>query len=164
MGIWWYPEKAFRNDNIPCPVDASTIFSMWGKGKLSVFRAGVIDICIVYVYSPFSIFLRYHYHIGQPFQVLDFSDEPRFQNVIYFLLNNLMSVRVEAPYSLSDRPGRQCDIQPMRSMRGANANHVRVGPGKYINVTKQNLPQTFFLFPGQEEANISVLIRPAQGY
>ena len=134
------------------------------RQREAVFRASVIEISIIYAYSPLTTFLWYHYHIGQPFRVLDLSDEPRFQKVIYFSLNNLMSVRIEAPYSLSDRPGRRDDIQPMRSMRGADASHVRVGPGEYINITKQDLSQSFFLFPGHEGANISVLIRPAQGY
>ena len=67
---------------------------------------------------------------------------------------------METPYSLSDRPSRWGDIQLMRSMRETNASHVRVGPGKYIDVTKKNLPQSFFLLFGQEGANISVFIRP----
>ena len=25
MGIWWYPEKASKNESIPCPVVESTI-------------------------------------------------------------------------------------------------------------------------------------------
>ena len=71
---------------------------------------------------------------------------------------------METPYSLSDRPGRQDDIQLMRSMRGANASHVRMGPGEYIDVIKKNLPQLFFLLFGQKGADISVFIRPAQEY
>ena len=118
----------------------------------------------VYAYSPLTTFLWCYYHIGQSFRVLDFYDEPRFQKVIYFSLNNLMSVWVATPYSLSDRPSRQDNIHPMRSMRGVNASHVRVGPSEYINITKQDLPQSFFLFPRQEGADISVLIRTAQGY
>ena len=75
-----------------------------------------------------------------------------------------MSVRVEVPYAFYDWPGRWDDIQPMRSMRGVNASHVQVGPSEYINVTKQDLPQSLFLFLGHEGANISVLIRPAEEY
>ena len=71
---------------------------------------------------------------------------------------------METPYSLSDRPGRRDDIQLMRSMHGANASHVRVGPGEYIDVTKQNLSQSFFLLSGQKGANVSVFIWPAQEY
>ena len=71
---------------------------------------------------------------------------------------------METPSSLSDRPGRRDDIHLMRSMHKANASHVRVGPGEYIDVTKQNLPYSFFLLYGQEGANISVFIRPAQEY
>ena len=71
---------------------------------------------------------------------------------------------METPYSFSDRPGRRDDIQLMRNMRGVNACYVRVGPGEYIDVTKQNLPQSFFLLSGQEGANISVFIRPTQEY
>ena len=100
--------------------------------------ACVVEIGIVYAYSPFATFLGYHHHIGQLFWVLDFSDEPRFQKVIYFSMNNLMAVRVEMPYSLFDRLGRRDDIQLMRSMRGDNACHVRMGPSEYINVIKQN--------------------------
>ena len=68
---------------------------------------------------------------------------------------------METPYFLSDRPSRRDDIQLMRSMRGANASHVRMGPSEYIDVTKQNLPQLFFLLSGQEGANINVFFRPA---
>ena len=75
-----------------------------------------------------------------------------------------MSIMVETPYSLSDWPGRRDDIQLMGSMRGANAGHVRVGSGEYVNVTKQDLPQLFFFLVRQEGANISEFIRPAQGY
>ena len=71
---------------------------------------------------------------------------------------------MKTPYSLSDRPGRQGDIQLMRSMRGANASHVRVGSGEYIDVIKQNISQSFSLLSGQERANISVFIRPAHEY
>ena len=71
---------------------------------------------------------------------------------------------METPYSLFDRPGRRDYIKLMRSMRGANASHVRVGPGQYINVTKKNLVQLFFLLFGQEGADISVFIRPSQEY
>ena len=71
---------------------------------------------------------------------------------------------METPYPLSDRPGRWDDIQLMRSMRKANVSHVRVGPGEYIDVTKKNLPQSFFLLSGQEGANKSVFIWPAQEY
>ena len=75
-----------------------------------------------------------------------------------------MAIRVETPYSLSDWPGRWDDIQLMGSMRGANVGHIRMGPGEYVNVTKQNLPQLFFFLFRQEGADISVFIRPAQEY
>ena len=48
----------------------------------------------------------------------------------------------------------------MGSMCGADASHVRVGPGEYIDVTKKNMLQLFFLFFGQEGANISVFFGP----
>ena len=68
---------------------------------------------------------------------------------------------METPYSLSDLPSRRDDIHLMRSMHGANYSHVQVGPGKYIDVIKQNLPQLFFILSGQEGADISAFIRPA---
>ena len=68
---------------------------------------------------------------------------------------------MEMSYSLSNRLGRWDDIQLMRSICGANDNHVRVGLGEYIDVTKKNLPQLFFLLSGQEGADIRVFIRPA---
>ena len=71
---------------------------------------------------------------------------------------------METPYSLSDRLGRRDDVQLMRSMRGVNVSHVRVGPSEYIDVTKQNLPQLFFFLSGQEGADISVFVRLAQEY
>ena len=75
-----------------------------------------------------------------------------------------MAIRVQMPYSLSDWPGKRDNIQLIRSMRGVNAGHVRVGPGEYVNVTKQNLPQLLFFLFGSEGADISVFIRPAQEY
>ena len=69
-----------------------------------------------------------------------------------------MVIRVETPYSLSDWPCRRDNIQLMRSMRGANVGHVRVGPSEYVNVTKQNLLQLFFFLFGREGADISVFI------
>ena len=50
----------------------------------------------------------------------------------------------------------------MRSMCGANAGHVRMGPGEYVNVTKKNLPQLFLFLFRQEGVDISVFIRPAK--
>ena len=52
----------------------------------------------------------------------------------------------------------------MRSMREANVDYVRVGPGEYVNVSKKNLPQLFSFLFGCEGADISVLIWPAQEY
>ena len=75
-----------------------------------------------------------------------------------------MAIQVETPYSLFDWPGRRDDIQLMRSMRRANADHVRVGPGEYVNVTKKNLSQLFFFLFRQEGDDISVFIRPTQDY
>ena len=86
----------------------------------TVFRASVVEIDIVYTYSPLTTFLWYHHHIGQPFRLLDFSDESCVQKVIYFNLNNLMAIQVETPYSLSNWPGRRDYIQLMRSMSGVN--------------------------------------------
>ena len=68
---------------------------------------------------------------------------------------------METPYSLSDRPGRRDGIQLMRSMHGANDCHVRMGLGEYIDVTKKNLLQLFFLLSEQEGFDISFLIRLA---
>ena len=75
-----------------------------------------------------------------------------------------MAIRVETPYSLSDWFDIRDDIKLVRSMRGANADRVQMGPGKRVNATKQNLPQLFFLLFIQEGAEISVLIRPTQEY
>ena len=75
-----------------------------------------------------------------------------------------MAIQVETPYSLYDWPGRRDNIQLMRNMRGANAGHVRVGPGEYVNVTKQNLPQLFFFLFRCEGADIGVFIQLAQEY
>ena len=72
-----------------------------------------------------------------------------------------MAIQVETPYSLFDWLGRRDNIQLMRSMRGVNASHVRVGSGKYFNVTKKNLLQLFFFLLGHEGDDISVFIRPA---
>ena len=55
----------------------------------------------------------------------------------------------------------------MGSMCGANVGYARVGPGEYVNVTKKNLSQLFFFLirqEGQEGADISVFIWPAQEY
>ena len=123
--------------------------------------ASVVEIDTIYEYSPLTTFLWYHHHIGKPFRVIDFPDEPYVQKVIYLSLNNLMAIRVEKPYSLSDWPGRRDDIHLMRSMRGANVGHVQVGPGEYVNVTKQNLPQFFFFLFRHEGADIRVFIWPA---
>ena len=41
MGIWWYLEKASRKDSIPCPVEASIIWSIRGRGKLSFGHASL---------------------------------------------------------------------------------------------------------------------------
>ena len=68
---------------------------------------------------------------------------------------------METPYSLSDRPGKWDDIQLMRSKRGANACHVQMGLGEYIDVAKQNLPQFFFFLFEQEGPDICLLIQPA---
>ena len=76
-------------------------------------------------------------------------------------MNNLMAIRVETPYSLYDWPGRRDDIQLMKSMRGANVGHVRIGLSEYVNVSNQNLPQLFFFPFRQEGADIGVFIRPA---
>ena len=110
----------------------------------AVFRASVVKIGIVYAHSPLTTFLWYHHHISQPFEVFDFPDESYIQKVVYLSLNDLMAIRVKTPYSLSNWSGRRGNIQFMGSMHGTNVGHVRVGPGKYINITEQNLLQLFF--------------------
>ena len=75
-----------------------------------------------------------------------------------------MAIQVETTYFLSDWSYRRDYIQLMRSMRRVNAGHVRMGPGEYVNVIKQNLLQLLFFFFGREGADISVLIWPAQEY
>ena len=66
----------------------------------AILRTRVIKIRIVYAYSPFAPLLRNYHYISKPFWVSDFSNKPNLQKVIYFSLDNLMAIRVKAPYSL----------------------------------------------------------------
>ena len=44
MGIWWYIEKASRDDSIPCLAEASTIWSIHGRGKISFGHASLRSV------------------------------------------------------------------------------------------------------------------------
>ena len=44
MGIWWYPEKASKDDGIPCPAKASKILSICGRGELYFGHASLRSV------------------------------------------------------------------------------------------------------------------------
>ena len=123
IGIWWYPEKASRNDSIMCLVETSIIWSIRYRGMLS-FGACFVEVCVVYTYSPLTSLLWNHHHISKPFRVLYLSDETCLQEVVYLCLNNLMAIWVETSHFLSYGLGHVDDIQLVGGQCRVDSDHI----------------------------------------
>ena len=87
------------------------IYSLQGE---AVLWARFIKVRVVYTYSPFSTFLWDNHLVGKPFRIFYLSDKACSQKIVYLLLNNLMMMRVEMPYLLSNRFRRGNNVQFMR--------------------------------------------------
>jgi len=76
-----------------------------------VFWAGVIKIHKINAHSPFPIGLLNHDDIGEPLEIIDFSDKASSQKLLHFFHDGFIPFRGENPLLLLD--GLLCwiDIQ-----------------------------------------------------
>ena len=129
-----------------------------------ILRTCVIKIRIVYAHSPFDPLIRNYHSISNPFRVSDFFDKPNLQKVIYLGLDDLITIRVEAPYSLLNGSGGWENIQLVGSVHGVYPYHVRMGLGKHVGVSLQYFLQSGPFFSSQEGTNVGAPVRATYEY
>ena len=84
----------------------------WKGG--AIFWERFIEVCVVHTYSQISTLLLEDHHIGKPFMILYLYDKTCSQKIVYLCLNNLMTIRVETPYLMSNRFRRGDNVQFVR--------------------------------------------------
>ena len=87
---------------------------VYSRQEEAVFWAHFIEVRVVHAYPPCTALLWDDHYIGKPFRVLHLFDKTHTQKIIYLYLNNLMAIRVEMPYLLSNRFHRGDNVQFMR--------------------------------------------------
>ena len=78
-----------------------------------IFWACLIEVCIVNTDPPHSIWLHYHYHIGQPFRVVGFPNELGFEELVNLFADQDLPLKVDPTVFLNDRFMSGVDIEPV---------------------------------------------------
>ena len=87
---------------------------------------------IVDTHAPFAILLKDNHDVGQPFGVLNFSNETSCKEFINFLFYDFSAHWMELSLFLSYQSTLFLKIQMMLSHRGRNSRHIDVGPCKDV--------------------------------
>ena len=69
----------------------------------TIFWVDIIEVSIIDTTSLFSFFFWDHNHVCQLIGILNFSDKPNCQQLVYFGLIDLLFIRMEASDFLSNR-------------------------------------------------------------
>ncbi|KAL0461134.1 UNVERIFIED_CONTAM: hypothetical protein Slati_0001000 [Sesamum latifolium] len=92
--IWLYPDDPSMKDNASCPVVASTMSSMIGKGKSSFGHALFKSRKSTQIQNLAILFVDRH-DARNPRCIFDFSDESSIDKLVYFCLNTRDEVRAK---------------------------------------------------------------------
>ena len=128
-------------------------FDLYVQGE-TILGTCFIEVNVVYTFALLTTLFRYHHHIGQPFWVLYLPYKTCCSEIVYFRLNDLMSIRVESPHLLPYWLGIGEDVQFVRSHRWIYPNHIRVSSDEYINVVQQRESYLLPFFIRPEGANV----------
>lgn len=80
----------------------SIYYMIYPRQWKTIFGTSVIEIGIIYAYSPLSSLLGDHYYIRQSLQILNLFYESDFQQFLHFVLNDFLPDRVESSDFLSN--------------------------------------------------------------
>ena len=83
--------------------------------KKTIFWESFIKISEVNAHTSFTIFLRDHENIGQPFWVLHLLNKSSFEQLVYFFHNDLMSFFIKSMQFLSNQAPSSIHIQVVAS-------------------------------------------------
>ena len=101
-----------------------------GKG---ILRVGVMHVRVINTHPPLAILHRNIHDVGQPFRVLNLSDEPNSQKLINFAFYNFLTLRMESSHLPSDRLALLLEVQMVLCYGGGNTRHVGVGLCKNVS-------------------------------
>ena len=85
-----------------------------------VFWAWLIQVNEVYAHSPLTVRFFYHDHVGQPFRVVDFSDEICLQQLAYLFSYDFVPFLGEDLLLMLDRRGGRAYIEIVYHGTGTN--------------------------------------------
>ena len=68
---------------------------------VAILGASLIQIGKVYTHSSLTICLLDHYYIGQPVWIINLSNELRYDQLLHFFFNSIVSLRSKHPFILS---------------------------------------------------------------
>lgn len=81
------------------------IYQLVDSGKqIAIFWTGFIQIYEVYTHPSFFASFLHQYNIDQPIRIVDFSNEPCIDQLLYFLDDSFLSIQDETPYLLLYQP------------------------------------------------------------
>lgn len=101
------------------------------QGK-QIFRTSLIQIHIIYAYSPLLILFQNNNCVRQLFWILDFFNEPILQQLIHFIINNFLSKTTVWSFLLFYQLMIWIYIQLMSGHIRINSYHVSMRPNKTI--------------------------------
>ena len=110
-----------------------------------IFWAGLVQICEVHEYPPFSIFLLHNHSIGQPLKVEHLFNSPSLLNFHHLVFDSIRMIFREAPRWLFSRDDRWIDVQMMTDEARIHPRSFISNPSEYINVSLEKFYQLFFL-------------------
>ena len=82
-----------------------------GQGK-TILWADVIQVSVINTNSSFSSIFSDHGHVCQPIGILNFFYKFGYQQLVFFSLNDLLSIQMEASDLLADRSRGWHNIKP----------------------------------------------------
>jgi hypothetical protein len=117
-----------------------------GQGE-TVFWTSFIQIHKIHTHLPFAIGFLYHYHIGQPIRVINFSDEPCHQKFLYLVRNDLISVWSKYSSLLLYRAYGRIHVYFIANDRGVDAGISSCVQAKTSMLLFRNSIRAFFVLP-----------------
>ena len=94
----------------------------------TVFWACIIEVGVIDAHPSFTFLFGYHHYICQPVQVLHFSDESGFQQLVNLIPDNLLPIRVKTSNPLSDGSCCWQEVKLMGDDGGVNSLPIRMRP------------------------------------
>ena len=119
---------SMRLERITAHVQLLHLLSNRCTGEETCFRQASFKPGIIDTHTPFAILFGDNHYVGQPFRVLNLSNETSIKEFVNFLFYDFSTYWMKLPQFLSYQFILFWKVQMMLSQSGRNDRHIGMGP------------------------------------